>query len=320
LIEVAQPVASGTIQQDQTICYGATPAPLTILTNPTGGIGAFSYQWQVSPDNMNWTNITGATNNTYSPGPLTATRYYRLVQSNCGSSPTSNVIQITVLNQVTGGTIGSNQTVCANGTIATLTNISNPTGGSGTGPADYSYRWQVSSDGGVTWQPASGTPTGTPVGINFTPNSISTPGTYLFRRIANDDVSCPGCPGVDAASNTVTITVSGVVNGGTIGNNQIICTNSAPAALTNITAPSGGSGGWSYQWEISTDGGITWSNATGTGATTVGPFTPTAISQTALYRRRATNAGCGIVYSNTVLVQVVNLSTTVIGENGNHVF
>ena len=300
-------------------CYGSTPAPLTIITNPTGGIGPFAYNWQESSDGSTFTDIPGATNITYTPPALTATRWYRLRQNNCSDDVNSNSVQITVLNQVTGGTIGSDQTVCAGAPVATLTNVTNPTGGSGSGSADYSYRWEMSTDGGATWVPASGTPTGTPTGINFTPNPLTQ--TTLFRRIANDDVSCPGCPGVDAPSNVVTITVNGAISGGTISANQVICTNAAPSPLNNVTAPSGGSGGWTYQWEISTDGGITWANAIGTGATTIGPFTPTPISQTSLFRRRANNAGCGgPVYSNTVLVEVVNLSTTVIGENGNQVF
>ncbi len=45
----------------QTICYNTAPAALTQLTAPTGGPGAYTYQWQSSPDNSTWTSIGGAT-------------------------------------------------------------------------------------------------------------------------------------------------------------------------------------------------------------------------------------------------------------------
>ena len=61
----------------QTINYGAN-ATIT-GTAATGGATspAYSYQWQSSADNVNWTNITGATAVNYSPSTLHATTYFR---------------------------------------------------------------------------------------------------------------------------------------------------------------------------------------------------------------------------------------------------
>ncbi|MDW8335193.1 MAG: hypothetical protein RMM53_13340, partial [Bacteroidia bacterium] len=320
-ITVGDILRPGSIGSDQRICYGATPQNIVNMLYPTGGVGAFSYQWQYADDIDNdpntydpttFTDVTGAVSEffdfsqSYATGhtpnlaaPLT-TYYLRRAETNCGTTVWSNYVQIAVYNQIVGGTIGANQTICHGATPAALTNVTAPSGGSGTAPADYSYRWEMSTvSASGPWSPAQGTLTGTPLGIGFQPGPLTT--TTYFRRIANDDVKCPGCPGADAASNVVTITVAAALNGGTIAANQTVCTPSdVPANLTSSAAPSGGvTGTWTYQWEVSTDGGTTWSNGTGAGATTVGPYTPGAQSQKTCFRRRATHSVCGgPVYSN----------------------
>jgi len=61
------------------IVSGANPGTLTAST-AAGGLcsGSFSYQWQSAPDDATWSNITGITGLTYSPGALTANIYYRV--------------------------------------------------------------------------------------------------------------------------------------------------------------------------------------------------------------------------------------------------
>ena len=43
------------------------------------GDGTFSYQWQSSSDNSTWTNISGATNSTYTVSESEDGKYIRLV-------------------------------------------------------------------------------------------------------------------------------------------------------------------------------------------------------------------------------------------------
>lgn len=62
-------------------CSG-TPVSLTSSGLSTGS--GLTYQWQSSPNNSTWTNIAGATSQTYSAAP-TATTYYR-IQTTCSSS------------------------------------------------------------------------------------------------------------------------------------------------------------------------------------------------------------------------------------------
>jgi hypothetical protein len=73
-----------------------TPAFLSIATNSSPGSlfansasggacsGSFGYQWQISTDNITWNNIAGATSQTYTPGILAVTSYYRR-QVTCGT-------------------------------------------------------------------------------------------------------------------------------------------------------------------------------------------------------------------------------------------
>ena len=41
------PFVAGVIGSDQSLCYDSVPVPLSILTNPSGADGNFSYQWSL---------------------------------------------------------------------------------------------------------------------------------------------------------------------------------------------------------------------------------------------------------------------------------
>ncbi|GAB1451574.1 hypothetical protein MASR2M47_16300 [Draconibacterium sp.] len=95
IILLVDPVTvSGTPSANQTICYGTTPANIT-LTGSTGSI-----QWQVSTDNVIFTPISGATSSTLSSmqmGSLAATTYYRAqVTSGVCSPVNSAAVTVTV--------------------------------------------------------------------------------------------------------------------------------------------------------------------------------------------------------------------------------
>jgi len=85
-------VNAGTASADQIILSGTAPAALSL----TGSVG--SIQWQVSSDNVTFTNVaSGGTGTSYSPDTLTATRYYRALLSSVGGcTAISNAVTITV--------------------------------------------------------------------------------------------------------------------------------------------------------------------------------------------------------------------------------
>ncbi len=93
---------AGSIGSNQTICSSTTPSTLSVSTAASGGSTPYSYQWQVSTDGTTFTDINTATNTSYSPGSLSATRYYQLVVTDNNSAvATTNKVTITV-----GGSAG----------------------------------------------------------------------------------------------------------------------------------------------------------------------------------------------------------------------
>jgi hypothetical protein len=100
--------------------------------------------------------------------------------------------------------------------------------------------------------------------------------------------------------------VTPAIAGGTVATNQTICNGADPANLTNTTAASGGTTGYSgggtisYQWESSPNNS-TWSNIGGaTGLT----YDPPALTSTMYYRRRAYDVCNTTGYSNTITITV----------------
>jgi gliding motility-associated-like protein len=288
-------LTAGTIGSDQTLCAGATPAPLTSTAGPSGGNGNYSYQWESSADNSNWAAISGANNPDYAPGPLTATTYFRRRASSgtCGQVY-SSVVTLTVLPALTAGTIGTNQTICAGTTPAPLTSTLGAAGGTGT----YTFQWESSTDN-AAWTPISGA-----TGLTYSPGPLTV--TTYFRR----QVAAGACGPV--VSNVVTITVAPALTAGTIGPDQTLCAGTTPTAINSVTAPTGGSGTFAYQWE-SSDNNANWTEIPGA----TGPsYTPGPLTTTTYFRRRVTSGLCDPVYSASVTITVLPaLTAGTIGTN-----
>jgi len=89
----------GSISADQSFCLGIIAAPLSSVTDASGGTGAISYQWQVSTTSnlSGFTDIPTANASSYSPGSLTQTSYFRRVASTVADGNIySNVVTITI--------------------------------------------------------------------------------------------------------------------------------------------------------------------------------------------------------------------------------
>ena len=282
-ITVYANLTAGTVQSAQSICYNTAPAQLTQATAPTGGTGAYTYQWQDSPDNVTFNNIGGATASSYSPPVLTANRYYRrrVTSGSCGTVNSPSIL-ITVYADLTPGSIQSAQTICYNTAPAQLTQLTAPSGGNGT----YTYQWQSSPDNS-TWANIGGATAAT-----YSPPAL-TASTYYRRRVTSFTCS-------NVFSTSVLITVYGQLQPGTIGTAQSICYNTAPAALTQLTAPSGGTGAYTYQWQDSPDN-VTFNNI---GGATAAGYAPPVLTATRYYRRNVTSGTCGTVSSTSITITV----------------
>jgi hypothetical protein len=285
-------VSGGTIGSDQGIC-GNNPAAFTELT-PSTGLGILTYQWQISSDNITYTNIAFATSATYDPpaGVIAVTYYQRVTISTLnGVSCTALSNHVTVSpNAVTPGTISSNRTVCYGGDPAAFTVAVAATGTS------LTYQWQHSTIGGAgPWTDITGA-------VNDTydePGPITQ--TTYFQRIATATIGS-GC---SVASNFVTVFVNDVT-ASVISGDQVVCGVEDPTAFTINTAATG-NGVVSYQWQSSTSGcSGPWINIGGaTGAT----YDPPVPVQTMYYHVVVTST------LNSVLCTAIGNCITIISNS-----
>jgi hypothetical protein len=154
------PTPGNTIASSNPICMGSTVA--FSLQNATAGTGV-TYQWQVSTDNVTYTNIAGANLPAYSTTPATDS-YYRAVVT-CAQGPvtgTSTPVHITYNYAISSTTPGSR---CGAGTVSLSA--------TGTGT---SINWYAAATGGSSL--GSGSPFTTPVISSTTtyyaePNSVA---------------------------------------------------------------------------------------------------------------------------------------------------
>lgn len=294
----------GSISGNQTICSGGDPLAFTEV-NATGG-GTISYQWQSNTTGCSgsWTNIAGANSATYdAPSGVTVTTYYRRMATSLlnsvACSDYSNCIVVTV-NEVTGGLIADNQTLCGNNPAAF--SVITPSTGLGT----LSYQWQRSTTGcSGPWTIISGA-----TGATYDAPSGLVVTTY-YQRITYSTLNGVQC---SAVSNCITVTVN-PVTGGAIGGNRTVCYGGDPNAFTENTAATGSN--LTYQWQMSLVGGAgPWTDIAGATNTTYDEAGP--IYQTTYFRRVVTatvNATSCTANSNFITVFVNNVTPPSIDGN-----
>jgi hypothetical protein len=292
-ITVLPSIANNTVSAVQTICNGQTPAALT-GTLPTGGSGAYTYQWQSSTTSaVAGFAAASGTNNTqnYTPaGAFTQTTWYRRVVTSGACSATSAAIQITVLPAIGNNTVSIAQTICNGQTPAALTGTL-PTGGNGT----FTYLWESSTTSAVAGFAAS---SGTNNTQNYSPGALAT--TTWYRRTVTSG-PCTGSQGHTSAA--IQITVQPSIANNTVSAAQTICNGQTPAALTG-TLPTGGSGAYTYQWQSSTTSAVA-GFAAASGTNNALNYTPAgAFTQTTWYRRVVTSGACS---STSVAIEITVL-------------
>jgi hypothetical protein len=132
---------------------------------------------------------------------------------------------------------------------------------SGLATITYTYQWQISTDGGATWTDIPGATATTytpPAGFAGKQVRVLVTGT---NPDGNSQAASPASAVIlaDPPVNTATPTLTGTAQDG-----QPLGLNiGAWSGLATIT--------YTYQWQISTDGGATWTNIPGATATTYTP-------------------------------------------------
>ena len=261
-----------------TSCTGSA-ATLTVVATGTN----ITYQWQSAAGGCGgvFTNIIGATGASYSPSTATAgTIGYKVVVSGVctPSSVTSNCVTVTLGVTTVINTQPASVSACAG----------NNTSFSVTATGATSYQWQVSTNGGISFTDISGATTST---LGLTAVTTAMTGNQ-YRVLIN------GCPST-VTSNAATLTVQSAPAITTQPTDINTCATSA-----TFTVVATGTG-IQYQWQVSTDGGVTYANIPGANTPTLTLPNLTAVMANYKYRVIVSSAACVVsVTSNAVTAKV----------------
>ncbi len=305
------PASIVTNPSNSTTCAGNN-ATFTVVANGTTPLG---YQWQESINGGGtWGNITnggvysGATTTSLTltsvTAPMNTYQYRCVVTGNCAPlTATSNAAILTVNSATTITSQPSNSTVCA----PTATSFSVAATGS-----TLTYQWQVSTDGGASFNnvtntaPYSGVTTTT---ISISPTAAGMNG-YQYRCVVSSACS-------PLNSNAATLTVNSAPAISANPSNTSVCAGNA--ASFSVTASGGG---LSYQWQESTNGGGSWSNLSNvapyTGATSATlNINPTVIGMNNYQYRCIVTGTCPSAATSTAAILTVGTALTITSQPSN---
>ncbi|MBP6022608.1 hypothetical protein [Ferruginibacter sp.] len=275
------------------------PTPVTICANANTSFSvaatgtALTYQWQVSTNGgVSFSNLSnGAPYSTVTTNTLNITAatttlntyQYRCVISGLCTPVNSTATVLTVNAAPTVTTQPANTSICAGN------NVSFSVGAVGAG---LTYQWQLSTDGGVTFNNIGGA---TAVTYSFV--ALLAQNNNQYRCV----VSGTCTPAATSAAAILSVGTTLIINSQPAA--AIVCAGANTAYSVNV------SGTVTYQWQVSTDGGITYTNITNGGIysnATTATLTLTGVPATAnnnLYRC-AVSGSCPTINSNSAILTV----------------
>ena len=114
-VKVLNPIIIPRISSAQKICYDFAPDIIKLESSPSGGSNQYKYNWQKSFDNSVWSQIGGAIQRDYSPGPMQTTTFFRCLinDSVCGYYP-SDPLKIQVLGELKKTKLNFLDSLCFN--------------------------------------------------------------------------------------------------------------------------------------------------------------------------------------------------------------
>jgi len=257
------PLNGGTISGTKNVCIGSEVGSIAEVNAANGGTGnGYTYTWEKSTDNINWTTVTGAV--TTSPSisdKVTLNVFYRRKVTNLGVTAYSNICTVQPIQRPTVS-LSSNKTSIPRGGGITLT---------ASGATTYTLN-------GPNGQ----------IGTSL-PHTATIYTTSSFNAIGVDQNGC---------SDTGYTIVSVVkLLPGSIGPNQANCEGSSFNPIQNLGSPSGGSGQYTLQWEESLDG-VNWNTVA---SATQLFYSPGIRNQTTYFRRRVFDSGVDTLSANMTI-------------------
>ncbi len=214
------------------------------FTVGASGLG-LTYQWQLSTDGgVTFNNIGGAMAATYGFVAALAqnnNQYRCVVSGTCTPAATSAAAILTVGTTLIINSQPSAVIICAGANTSYSVNVS----------GTVTYQWQVSTDGGATYTNIINS------GIysNATTTTLSLTGVPVTAN--NNLYRCAvsgSCPTINSASALLTINTAPLITTQPVAAIVICATQN-----TSFTVAASGTA-VTYQWQVSTNGGITFSN------------------------------------------------------------
>ncbi|MGH2563633.1 MAG: DUF6443 domain-containing protein, partial [Ginsengibacter sp.] len=273
----------------QNIITGSIPATINSSSAASGGYCTpnYAYQWQSSPNNVTYTNITGATTLSLSfTSGLTQTTYYRrmVTETNTSGTAYSNSAAVYVYPPVVPGSVSPTTQTINYGANASVLTVSGVSGGNNS----YTYQWQSSADASNFANVSGATAT------TYTPTALT---TTTYYRIAVTS------SGQTAYTNYVTVNVNPQLLPGIISPALINITSGTSPGIINGTAASYGScgTGYAYQWYSSTNG----TTFTLISSATAQNYTPGNLTVNTWFTRKVTCSSVSL-YSDTAEAVIVS--------------
>lgn len=275
-------------------CVGAASVTSSVTTNPISGFS--------SPITFSASGNPAGTTVSFSPNPVTPGNSTTVTLGNTSAlAPGSYTVNVTA----NGGAVTQNATltfiITSSSSITTQPlNTSGCSGGAvvfstAASGAGLTYQWQLSTTG------CGGTFTDIPGAVNavYTVTGLTNGmNGYAYQVVVS------GTCGAPVTSNCAALTITQFPSIATQPTSQTVC---AGSAVTFTTAATGTS--VSYQWQVSTDGGITFTNIPGAINDTYTIASPTVAQSGYIYKVIVTNT-CGNVSSNSVTL-TVNASNSI---------
>lgn len=289
------PIINSQPQATQSICIGASIAPLTV--SYTGGAGTATYQWYSNTSNTTVGAVAVGTNSaSYTPPAFNSagTNYYyvtiTLSGNGCGIV-TSNIVEVIVASDPVLTTQPlTNQTVCQNSPASDLTVVAS--GGMG---SSYNYQWYSNPNNTIP----SGTLIPGATSATYSPPTDIVGTKYYYCIVSQTAIGCA----VTSSIATVNVNASPTIINQPVS--STVCLGGAPTTLSFTY--SNGNGTPTYQWFSSTTntntGGTPISGETGS------TYTPPANSVGTIYYYceltfASISGPCATIATNAIAVTV----------------
>lgn len=276
------------ITSDQQVCMNNAP-DLISGSEPRGGNGIFTFQWQDSPDGSAWSPAPGvATERDYQPPALSDTIYYKRIVTSGSIVDEGNQVEIIVHDYIEANLIFMPQdsVICIGNEVDTIKGTEVVLG-SGGDNISYKYIWEYSFNS-TSWV----TETGTEDTIYMHGTIADT--TYVRRRVISG--ACE-----DTASLYNPIIGLPQISNNILSDDQEICYEQIPDEIIG-GEPQDGDGSYTIYWEKKTES-LNWSDVVDS---TRYNFAPAELLETTYYRRIVESDDCFNV-SDSIKINVLPL-------------